>query len=401
MSSSAAPRLPWPRPHWNAVGALSVTQVIAWGSQYYAIGVLAPAIDDAEGWSREAIFGAYSIGLLAQGLAAFPVGALIDRYGGRLVMSVGSLLSALALAGVALAPDPWWFAVAWILAGVAMAATQYEPAFATITASFGSDARRAITYVTFAGGLASTIAWPVTAALLPPLGWRGAYLFWAVLTLVVCLPLHLLLLPRARGGAARPKPRAMGPVLRSPAFWMVALALTAGAVVFSVIGPHAIPMLQEAGLSATEAVTIASFTGVFQVAGRVLELAGLSRLRPTRVAILCALVQPLAIAALMAVGVVPGAAWAYVALYGLSAGILTIVRGTVPAELFGREGYGAVSGAMIAPGIMARAAGPYAAAWMWQNLGGYAPVQWSIMVAGIIACGAFVAAAIFAPKQGS
>jgi predicted MFS family arabinose efflux permease len=193
----------------------------------------------------------------------------------------------------------------------------------------------------------------------------------------------------------------MGPVLRTPGFWMVALALTAGAIVFSVIGPHAIPMLQEAGLSATEAVTIASFTGIFQVAGRVLEFAGLSRLRPTRVAILCALGQPLAIAALMAVGTVPGAAWAYVALYGLSAGILTIVRGTVPAELFGREGYGAVSGAMIAPGIMARAAGPYAAAWMWQNLGGYGPVQWSIMVAGIIACLAFVAAAAFAPKQGS
>ncbi|WP_291299135.1 MFS transporter [Elioraea sp.] len=396
MSPPAAARLPW-----NAVGALSVTQIVAWGSQYYAIAVLAPAIAAAEGWSREAIFGAYSLGLLAQGFAAFPAGTLIDRFGGRVVMSAGSLLSALALAGVALAPNPWWFGLAWIITGIAMAATQYEPAFATITASFGADARRAITYVTFAGGLASTVAWPVTAALLPSLGWRGAYAFWAVVTLVACLPLHLLLLPRARGGATRPKPRAMGPVLRSPAFWMVALALTAGALLFSVVGVHAIPMLQDAGLSATEAVTIASFTGVFQVAGRVLELAGLSRLRPTRVAILSALFQPLAIAALMAVGAVPGAAWAYVALYGLSAGILTIVRGTVPAELFGREGYGAVAGAMVAPGIMARAAGPYAAAWMWQNLGGYGPVQWSIMVAGIIACIAFIAAAALAPKPGA
>jgi hypothetical protein len=111
-------------------------------------------------------------------------------------------------------------------------------------------------------------------------------------------------------------------------------------------------------------------------------------------------VQPVSVAALMAVGLFPGAAWTYVALYGLSAGILTIVRGTVPAELFGREGYGAVSGAMVAPGIMARAAGPYAAAWMWQNLGGYGPVQWAIMAAGIIACVAFIAAAALAPKQG-
>jgi MFS family permease len=394
MSSPTAARLPW-----EAVVALSVTQIVAWGSQYYAIAVLAPAIAEAEGWSREAIFGAYSLGLLAQGLASFPSGALVDRFGGRMVMSAGSLLSAAALLGVALAPDLWSFGAAWIVTGVAMAATQYEPAFATITASFGNDARRAITYLTFAGGLASTVAWPVTAAALPALGWRGAYAGWAAVALAVCLPLHLWLLPRARGGVAAKTRRPMGPVLRSPAFWMVALALTAGSLLFSVVGVHAIPMLEEAGLSGTAAVAVASFTGPMQVAGRVAEFAGLARLRPTRVAILASAAQPLSIVALMGVSAWPYAAGIYVALYGMSAGILTIVRGTVPAELFGREGYGAVAGAMVAPGIMARAAGPYAAAWMWQNLGGYRPVQVVILIAGIAACAAFVGAAALAPKR--
>jgi MFS family permease len=396
MSSPAAPR-----PPWGAVGALSVTQIIAWGSQYYAIAVLAPAIAEAEGWSREAIFGAYSLGLLAQGLASFPAGALIDRYGGRVVMSAGSLLSALALFSLSRAPDIWWFGAAWIVTGVAMAATQYEPAFATITASFGEHARRAITYLTFAGGLASTVAWPVTATILPEVGWRGAYAAWAAATVLLCLPLHLLLLPRVRGGVSAPQRRPLGPVFRSPAFWMVALALTSGSLLFSVIGVHAIPMLQEAGLTAAMAVTVASFTGPMQVAGRIAEFAGLSRLRPTRVAILASAAQPLAVLSLMAVSATPYAAFPYVALYGMSAGILTIVRGTVPAELFGREGYGAVAGAMVAPGIMARAAGPYAAAWMWENLGGYRPVQIAILVAGLIAFAAFVAAAALAPKRES
>jgi len=142
MSPPAASRLPW-----EAVAALSVTQIVAWGAQYYAIAVLAPAIAAAEGWSREAIFGACSLALLAQGIASFPSGRLIDRYGGRIVMSAGSLLSALALAALALAPDIWSFGAAWIVTGVAMAATQYEPAFATLTAGFGSDARRAITWL--------------------------------------------------------------------------------------------------------------------------------------------------------------------------------------------------------------------------------------------------------------
>ncbi len=387
------------RPPWRAVAALSVTQIIAWGSQYYAIAVLAPAIAEAEGWGREGIFGAYSLGLLAQGLAAFPAGTRIDRYGGRVVMSAGSLLSAVSLLALSQAPGLWWFGAAWIATGVAMAATQYEPAFATITASFGNDARRAITYLTFAGGLASTVAWPVTAAILPSVGWRGSYAFWATATLLLCLPLHLAFLPRVRGGVAAPQRRKLGPVFRAPAFWMVALALTSGSLLFSVLGVHAIPMLQEAGLTSAMAVTVASITGPMQVAGRVAEFAGLSRVRPTLVAVLASAAQPLSVLALMAVATTPYAAFAYVVLYGMSAGILTIVRGTVPAELFGREGYGAVAGAMVAPGIMARAAGPYAAAWMWENLGGYRPVQWAILGAGLIAFAAFAAAAALAPRR--
>jgi hypothetical protein len=49
-------------------------------------------------------------------------------------------------------------------------------------------------------------------------------------------------------------------------------------------------------------------------------------------------------------------------LFGLSNGILTIVRGTVPQALFGRENYGAISGAMAGPALLAKAAGPLAVA---------------------------------------
>jgi MFS family permease len=389
--------LPAPAPPWRAVVALSVTMIIAWGSQYYAIAVLAPAIGEAEGWSREAIFGAYSIGLLAQGLCSFPVGLLLDRFGGRIVMSVGSVLSALSLAALAWAPSEPWFFAAWVLTGAAMAATQYEPAFATITASFGEQARRAITILTFAGGLASTVAWPITAALLPWIGWRETYLVWAAAALLICLPLHAAFLPGTRVARGTPR-RPLGPILRTAAFWFVALALTTGAVLFSIVAVHAIPMLQEAGLSATTAVAVASFTGPMQVAGRVLEFAGLQRVRPSRVAILAAAAQPIAILVLMGVEQCWWLAGAYVVLYGASGGILTIVRGTVPAELFGREGYGAVAGALVSPGIVARAIGPYAAAWLWQAAGGdYRPVQIVMVVCGTIAALAFVGAARTAP----
>jgi hypothetical protein len=49
-------------------------------------------------------------------------------------------------------------------------------------------------------------------------------------------------------------------------------------------------------------------------------------------------------------------------LYGLSNGILTIVRGTIPQALYGARNYGAISGALAGPAMLSKAAGPLAVA---------------------------------------
>ncbi|MDW8444465.1 MAG: hypothetical protein RML45_09295 [Acetobacteraceae bacterium] len=66
--------------------------------------MLAPAIARDEGWSAAAIFSAYSAALLVQGLVSLPVGMLVDRAGGRAVMTAGAVLSAASLALVSIAP---------------------------------------------------------------------------------------------------------------------------------------------------------------------------------------------------------------------------------------------------------------------------------------------------------
>lgn len=49
-------------------------------------------------------------------------------------------------------------------------------------------------------------------------------------------------------------------------------------------------------------------------------------------------------------------------LDGLSNGLLTIVRGTIPQALFGRLNYGAISEATAGLSLLAKAAGPLLAA---------------------------------------
>src|ERR1043165_1448665 len=186
---------------WRAVAVLGVTQILAWGAIFYTPVLILPLIAQERGFSLTFAVGGFSAGLLAAGFVAPPVGGLIDRYGGHAVMPFGSLAGAAGLVAMTYAAQPAAYVAVWILLGAAMAASLYDPAFATLGRIFGAAARQPITVLTLAGGFASTVSWPVTYALLKPLGWHGTYLVYAALLALVAAPLHAFALPRTRAAA--------------------------------------------------------------------------------------------------------------------------------------------------------------------------------------------------------
>lgn len=354
---------------WKIVRLLAFTQIVSWGSLYYAFAIVAPDIQRELGWRTEIVFGAFSWSLLVAGLAATPAGMLIDRYGGRMVMACGSLLSAAGMAGIALAHSVALYFLAWTVVGVAMAMVLYEAAFATINREFLHSPRKGISILTLFGGLASTVFWPLTLQLNGALGWRDTFLVYAAVHLALCTPLHALL------GAARTRTSAAGEVkaqvarshtlheaVRDPVFWKLAFAFSANMFIFSALSVHLIPLLQRFGHSLATAVLVSTLIGPMQVAGRIGEMAFARHVHPRTVGKLTFAVLPAGLLALLAFGEQQFAVAAFCMLYGASNGVLTIVRGTVPQTLFGRENYGAISGALAGPSLLAKAAGPLAAA---------------------------------------
>jgi MFS family permease len=197
---------------------------------YYAFPVALAAIAADTGWSENAATKAFSTGLLVSAVAGIPVGRLLDRHGPRPVMTAGSVVAVPALVLVALAPTPAVFFAGWILAGLAMAAVFYPAAFAALTRWYGPDRVRALTVLTLAGGLASTVFAPATAPLLQQHSWRVTYLALAAALAVLTIPAHALLLtPRWVAGrgtrAARADP-GVGTVVRSGGFLLLCARLT-------------------------------------------------------------------------------------------------------------------------------------------------------------------------------
>ena len=131
---------------------------------YYAFPVLALLVSDDTGWPMPTVTGAFTLSLITAALVGIPVGRILDRHGPWLIMSGGSALAAVAVIAIATASNLGWFIAAWLLSGVSIAGTLYPPAFAALTRWFRDGRIEALTVLTLAAGLASTVFAPLTDA---------------------------------------------------------------------------------------------------------------------------------------------------------------------------------------------------------------------------------------------
>ncbi|MCE7078856.1 MFS transporter [Streptomyces sp. ST2-7A] len=373
--AAAGAAVPARTPPRGVLPALCATQIAGWGVLHYAFPVLLPHITADTGWSPAATTGAFSAGLLVSAAVGVPVGRIIDRRGPRAVMTTGSVLGTASVVLLALAPNLRVFAAAWLLAGIAMAATFYQPAFAALTRWWGPARVRALTVLTLAGGLASTLFAPLTAVLAEGHDWRVAYLVLAAILALVTIPAHALALrapwppvEHADGSA----PASPARVLRSRPFLMLAAAFTLkGFTVFAVV-ITLVPLLVERGASATLAAWALGLSGIGQVLGRLLyaPLARRLRVGPRTVLLL-----GLGAAGTLALGVVPGPLPLLVALavlVGVIRGNHTLLQATAIADRWGTAHYGRQSAVLAAPVTVAAALAPVAATALAGAVGGYA-----------------------------
>lgn len=381
------------------IAALGLSQIIGYGTLYYAFSVLAPGIATDLNWSREWVFGALSIALLAGGFISPWVGKWMDRYGAGRIMTFGSIAAAAALAGCALAPEKATFVAGLIAIELASTFVQYGAAFALLVQIDDERAPMNITYLTLIGGFASTILWPITAALQEYLSWREVYLVYALVNLLICTPIHFWLstLSRPKGEDRAARSRDSGgnhvagvlPVARRRgAFILMAIGFSLLSFINAATLVHMLPTLGALGLGAM-GVVVSTLFGPAQVASRLTNMLFGKELRAPTLAIIAATFEPLAIAILMTSAPwIPGAL-AFSIIFGLGSGLSSIINGTLPLYLFGKDGYGELTGRIAAIRLTVTATAPFIYALLMENLG-VTPALGFMVVLGICAIGIFL-----------
>jgi MFS family permease len=353
-------------PLWCVITALGITQIIGWGTTYYALGALSIDIAADRGWSKLLIFGAFSAALLISGLISRAAGRAIDKYGGRRVMAMGSGLAALGCLILSLASQPWIYIAGWLVLGPAMRLILYDAAFPSLAQVAGEKSRRSISYLTLFGGLASTVFWPVSHFLSAEIGWQNTFLVYGLLHLAVCVPLHLWVLersdePQSTANQEAPQP-ASGPFLagtdRSRAMIAFASVLALNGVVFSSISAHVVPLFEGLGFTAASAVTLAALIGPSQVASRIGDILAGHHVKTMTLGLIAVGLLPAALIIFAGGGFALWAALFFALLYGMSNGLMSIIKGIIPLSLFGRQGYGLVIGTLTTPQLILNAIAP-------------------------------------------
>jgi MFS family permease len=337
---------------------LGINQTLSWGMTFYLPAIIADPVAVAFGRSGFSVLGAFSWALLVAGACAPGVGKWIDHHGGRGALVASIMVIALGQTVLAVSHGLAVWYLGWTIIGVGMAMGLYDSAFATVAGLLGKEAGPSITGITLVAGFASSVFWTLGATLIGALGWRGLLLAYAGLMLVVNMPMVWLLVPPAPPRPPREAGRAGLP--ESPAQRLALVLLGAFFAlrwfITSAISVHVLSLLQGIGLTAAEAVGAAALIGPGQVAGRILEYAIGPRVDLLTKARVAALLFPAGATLLLLGG--PIGATGFVLMYGMSNGIMTVNRGTVPLALFGPEGYARVLGWLAVPVLLAQASAP-------------------------------------------
>lgn len=379
-------RFDWHARRGGAAGIIAVltaTQWLNWSSTYYLMTVLARPIAAETGWSLAFVVTGLSLGLVTAGLVSPRVGRAIERHGGRPMLALGSLLLAVGLLGVGLSRHPIGYLAAWIVIGVAMAASLSDAAFATLGRFYGLRAKTIISNLMVLIAFSATFSWPFTALLTEALGWRGTCFCYAAMHLAIGLPMHLFLLPKTATLPVELSPsvpvraetasfqavQGAGPDRRTLLVWLVGTNITLQIAIGSVLAVHLLSLLQALGVAYAAAVGFGSVIWLSQAGGRVIDALFGRRFHPVLEGVVASLLVLLGIALLLAAP--PSALLVGIVLFGVGNGVRGILKGTLPLVLFGAEGYATLIGRLGLPTLIAQAAGP--------ALGAVALAQWGAM----------------------
>ena len=404
---------------WAVVGAAllaSFSQVAFFNP---VLGVFIPQFQHEFGWSRTEISLGVTFGSLVGAVFAPIFGPLVDRYGGRRFVVGSACFMSILLLLLSRMQTEWQFYLIYALGRGTGSGLMDLTTAVTVSKWFVRRRGVAIGVMSLGPRLGFALLPIGVQVLIDAANWRTAAVALSATVFVFgALPSLKFLHPRPEAmgllpdgdevlphDETRPPPRrevswTRRDAVRTPAFWLVTLAVSLMSLAGGAINLHQIPHLEDRGLSPDTAALVITVVAVFGGAGVLLEGYVDSKVGARWTMVVGLLGSAVGMVFLISVHGL-GMALIFAVVYGLSFGIMVASNQVVFADYFGREAIGAIRGAAAPIQLCLNAVGPVLAGAAYDLTGGYSAAFIPFMVAYIIAAGALVIAKKPAPSESS
>ena len=250
---------------------------------WYSYSVFLVALVGDFGWSRSVTAGAMSVFILVHGGFGPIAGRLVERFGPRRLMLVGSLVMASGL-GLTSLIQTWWqlYLSYGVVTAVGLGACGWVPSVILAEKWFPNRVGTALGIVTAGIGVGILGVVPLTNFLVETFDWRRAFQVLAVLVAVVIAPAALFILrepkaspplPKHRPGVASAPPPAhywtVRSALRSRAFRFAVLAFFTGGSLSQMLLMHQFAFMVDHGVAKTAGSLIVGVIGITSIPAKI------------------------------------------------------------------------------------------------------------------------------------
>jgi sugar phosphate permease len=383
---------------WFVAAAVAGTEFANAASAIGILTIFVSPMTEEFGWSRTQFSGATSLGAILGASLAPITGRLVDRVGSRLLLAGGGIVVALACFYLAETQTLLGFYIAFTFARTADQGLIKAGASPAVGKWFRRYRGRAVALVFFAGSAGILVMAPVIQMVITAWGWRGAW--WVLGGLMIfggVIPSALVVRrqPEDMGlvvdgaQAAEPPPNrgpsptdipqsspeeeaqwSLGQVVRTPAFWMLLVALFAISTASSGVVLHLVPHLNQRGIIGGPAVAVIS---VMSASGAVSTMAlGFisERVPPRRLMVLVTLLPAFSMTVLILADS-PIEAYLFAVIQGIATTGVNTLSPLVWASFYGRSSLGSIYGMSRASQVFGFAVGALVSGVVYDTTGSY------------------------------
>lgn len=343
----------------------------------FSYGLFFKVFEAEYGWSRTLLSACSSLSFFMMGVLAMAGGALNDRFGPRIVLSVTGVTYGVGFALLSQVSEPWHlFAIFGVF--IAIGLSTHDVVTLSTIARWFERKRGIMTAVVKIGTAVGQMVIPPLAALaFVAFGWREAVVVIGVAAGVLLLAAATMMRMPPEAASDTPeigrKPRKgieFGEAAGMRIFWTLCAIQFLFFPTLTTVPLHIVVHGMDHGMSAPLAAVLLTVIGGTSVLGRLAVGTLTDRIGGRNAYALCFVPLIASLCALL----LAGEAWmlfAILAVYGFAhGGFFTVVSPTV-AEFFGLRAHGAIFGVVLFFGTVGGAVGPILAGRVFDETGSY------------------------------